>query len=58
MGEVDVFVNVFTFVDFDDEITKAIFEFAFKTEVVAVQEVKESYWNIGDFRWQDTLLQS
>ena len=52
MGEVDVLINVFTFVNFDDEVAQAIFEFALETKVVAVQEVKESYWNIGDFRWQ------
>lgn len=58
MGEVDVFVNVFTFVDFDDEITKAIFELALKTEVVAIQKIKETYWNKGDFSRQNTFLQS
>lgn len=33
MGEVDVFINVFTFVDFDDEVAQAIFEFALETKV-------------------------
>ncbi len=58
MGEVDIFINVFTFVDFNDEIAQAIFEFALETEVITVQEIKEAYWNIGDFRWQNAFLKS
>ena len=56
VGEVNVFIDIFPVVDFNDEIAQAIFELTLETEVVTVQEIKEAYWNIGDFSWQNAFL--